>query len=619
MCICLAPALAEAAVSSTRHGDTSVDEKVLDFPIYWAKGPPYNARLPKDLRGQPSAWSCGQVARAMIVRYYSLRMPLRTSGTYFYKRRDTGQWLHADYNVPFQWDRMASTLQGVAANDPRVAPIADFVYRFGVAQRTNWPKAGDGPDWGYTREMTEILVKYFGFDPSGGRFIHFGPFLKEHTWDDLYAIMRKEIDEGRPIYFRLAGHSVVITGYRRSGWKHEFMIHWGTHGGYDPRQAVRIDQPLGRFADPLAHWIWIGVKPDTTHSQLPLYNKLAEVWDGTQYDAWPISTIGWSESRGEYVAVFPARQRGRQVLYVQRQKADGKPVGQPRPLDLPKGSHPQQPVIAWGKGFCGLAWVDRANPENPACFCRLDAETLEVEGPIVRLGKAKTDGWRPVVSLVCSGSEYGVAWADSGKIRFARISAAGSLVPDSTRTICDGIDPCLQATAEGYAIACVSDKTLCFARLDRQGGVLGPVRRINAMPCHAVWTPRLAATPNGFGLAWENVDEPFRRHSIGFCLLDATGAPQGAPAKVLEGSRYIRNPCLSFSNGQFVLTCRRDDAWLVRLAADGKIIEQRYLFWAPEYLAHVRAGGKANVLYLKPHPGEGAVEVESCLFSLQTD
>ncbi len=119
------------------------------------------------------------------------------------------------------------------------------------------------------------------------------------------------------------------------------------------------------------------------------------------------------------------------------------------------------------------------------------------------------------------------------------------------------------------------------------------------------------------GLAWENVDQPFRCHGIGFRVLDAAGTPQGSPCKVLEGGRYTWNPCLTFGNGQFVLTCRRDDAWLVRLSVEGKTIEQRYLFNAPGYLAHVTVGDRSNVLYIRPQPQEGAVEAESCLFPLE--
>lgn len=68
---------------------TRFEQKVLNFPILWNQGPPYTKLLPKNAKGEPGPWICGQVAAAMIARYWSMQTTLRCGGTYWYETRYT--------------------------------------------------------------------------------------------------------------------------------------------------------------------------------------------------------------------------------------------------------------------------------------------------------------------------------------------------------------------------------------------------------------------------------------------------------------------------------------------------------------------------------------------------
>ena len=611
-------------VQLDRVENTEFQERVLDFPIMWAKGMPYTKLLPKDVQGLPGAWSCGQVARAQILRYWSLKTRLRCSGTYWYYRRDTKELLQADYNVPFPWERMGATLADAVPTDPKVDPIADFAYRLCVAQRTNWPKEGDGPNWGYARGPRDVAVQYFGFDANAFRSIYFSQFLKTHTWNDVYDTVRREIDEGRPVCMHLTGsrpnvgHYVVITGYRKVADVYEFMINWGSRGGYNPAQSFRIDQPIGGFDTPDTRSAIVGIQPDTVHEQLPLYNKIAEQWD-SDYDAWVASDLLWNPNRREYAAIYPAGPKAAQRLHYQRISAGGLPLGGSVPLTL-RGNC-RKPVLAWSGSSYGIAWEDRTEKIGIIYFARFSPTNGRLLDPApIRIGPGASDPWRPSVTLACSGSEFALVYAVNGRLEFIRISSGGQLLADSRRTIADGIDPHLVWLGDSYALAYAAGSEVYLARLDREGVVQGRARRVSSAPGLAAYTPKVVWSDSQFGIAWEHYNAS-KQHQILFCRADNRGEPiEGSLVTVndfdSDPGRYVRNPCLSCRKGEFILTYRKNDAYLTRLSDKGKVLENRYLSGAPEYLTHVTSGDVTHVLYVQPHSQERSVEVQSCLFPL---
>ena len=605
-----------------RLEDARFEQHVLNFPILWVRSAPYNKMLPKDANGHYGSWWCRQMAGAQIVRYWSMKTKLRCSGTYWYQRRDTKELISIDYNVPFRWDRMAAHLTRLPYTDPRVDPVADFVFRFTAGQRSQWPALPNGHPYYWTRSVEETFIRHFGFDGSSLRYIQFGEFLKTHSWNDLYDIIRKEIDEGRPIYMTLTGtkpggHVVVLTGYRKVADQVEFTFHWSWHGAYNPMQTFRLDRPIRDFDTPTGHSMFIGIKPDTTHEQLPLYNKIAEQWD-SDYDAWMVSALAWNGDRKEYAAVYPAGPKTAQRLYFQRICEDGIAYNRSFPLAL-RGNC-RKPVIAWSGSTYGLAWEDRTDRIGTIWFTRLAPEDGWTNTQPIRIGTGAPDAWRPSVSIVYNGTEFALAWSDNGQLQFMRISAGGVPVADSKKAVAPGIDPHLVWTGDAYALAFAGNGAICLARLGRDGAIQGQVQKLFAQPNRGVYTPRVCWSGNQFGVAWEYVSRDRSQH---ICFVRAD-----AECKLIRDSLVMvsdfsapsgrtLDPAISAYKGEFVVTYCKGDAYLTRLSDKGVVLENRYLFWAPGYLTHVTSGDTANVLYLHPHGEERSVEVESCLFPLK--
>ncbi len=611
-------------VQLDRLEDARLEQHVLNFPIQWIRPGPYDKLLPKDPNGNPGPWYCHQMAPVQIVRYWSMKAKLRCSGTFWYLRRDNKELISADYNVPFRWDLMVPSLTGMPYTDPHVDPLADFVFRFTAAQRSQWPAVTGGHPYYWTLHVREAFIKYFGFDATSMRYIHFGEFLKTHSWNDLYDIIRKEIDDGRPILMALTGskpgnhaHSVVLTGYRKVADRTEFTFNWNRHGGYNPSQTFRLDKPIRDFDTPTNHNMFVGIKPDTTHEQLPLYNKVAEQWD-SDYDAWTASALIWNRDRREYAAVYPGGAKTAQRFYFQRISEGGLPVGRSFPISL-RGSC-RKPVLAWSGVVYGLAWEDRTDKIGTVWFIRISPEDGRLrDNQAVRLGEGAADSWRPCVSLVHNGTEFAVAWEEKGQLKFQRISSAGAPQLSSRKTIAAGIDPHLVWLGDSYVLAFSAEGAICLVRLSEDGTIQGEIQKIFAQPSRGVWTPRVCWSGSQFGVTWEFVSRDWLHH---ICFARADDQCKLIKDSVVMVSdfdaptRTALNPAISWHKDGFVLTYRKDDAYLTRLTDQGKVIENRYLFGAPNWVTHATQGDTACVLYLHAYGEERSVEVESCLFPL---
>lgn len=134
---------------------------------------------------------------------------------------------------------------------------------------------------------------------------------------------------------------------------------------------------------------------------------------------------------------------------------------------------------------CGTDQICEAIETSSACMdcpggcvdgaCQSTCESTEKQGDDVRLTNA--DGYSRVPSLVWTGTEYGVTWYDyrdgNQEIYFARISASGAKQGDDLRlTNADGRyseSPSLVWTGTEYGVAWADDRDgneeIYFARL----------------------------------------------------------------------------------------------------------------------------------------------------------
>ena len=140
--------------------------------------------------------------------------------------------------------------------------------------------------------------------------------------------------------------------------------------------------------------------------------------------------------------------------------------------------------------------------------------------------------------VVWTGTEYGIAWNDirdtEWEIYFARVSAAGTLVPGSaTRVTTDDAFhswyPAIEWTGAEYGLAWRDDRdgidSIYFARMGTTGSLLSPETRITT-PGQARF-PALAWNGTNFGLAWYEYRTELANWEVYFvqvdCCEDADG------------------------------------------------------------------------------------------------
>jgi hypothetical protein len=94
----------------------------------------------------------------------------------------------------------------------------------------------------------------------------------------------------------------------------------------------------------------------------------------------------------------------------------------------------EEPSLAWSGSEFGVAWQDTKNDNYEIYFGRVSSAGAKV-GTDLRV--TSDANYSTLPSLVWTGSEYGVAWADNrngvSEIYFARISVAGAKVGSDVR------------------------------------------------------------------------------------------------------------------------------------------------------------------------------------------
>ena len=215
----------------------------------WNQGRPYNLLCP-EVEGTSSgrAWTgCVATAVAQIMKYH--RWPNQGTGhhSYGWTAPDGNRvTLSADFaQSRYQWSVMAdrygldydNNIYAANGNEnwslatqAQIDEISRLMSDVGIALDMNYGSSGSGAAsanvlpalsifFGYTSTMRHLLRNYEDYYDLG------------ESWD---AIMRAELDAGRPIYYsgsnNNSGHAFVFDGYDTNGY---FHINWGWGGTSD--------------------------------------------------------------------------------------------------------------------------------------------------------------------------------------------------------------------------------------------------------------------------------------------------------------------------------------------------------------------------------------------------
>lgn len=209
--------------------------------IAWDQNDPFNLLIPNYMGSNRSAVGCTATAMAQIFRFYKYPAQGEGSNSYipeFYPKMGT---LSADFSQShYDWENMKPRYYGGESQEERMAAALlcrDLGYSVNMAYG---PQSGaDNASW------PASITSHFGYDE--GVAIRYRIY---HDIDSWNAIIRAEVDAGRPVYasgFTSAGgHAFVFDGYDADGLIH---VNWGwsgmSNGYFDPMWLSPATQGTG--------------------------------------------------------------------------------------------------------------------------------------------------------------------------------------------------------------------------------------------------------------------------------------------------------------------------------------------------------------------------------------
>jgi predicted RecA/RadA family phage recombinase len=215
-----------------------------------------------------------------------------------------------------------------------------------------------------------------------------------------------------------------------------------------------------------------------------------------------------------------------------------------------------EPSIVWTGSEFGLAWTDGRDGNFEIYFARLDSSGSKI-GADVRV--TNNPATSTMTSLVWTGSEFGLAWADNRdgnfEIYFKRIGPTGTFLSGDLRVtdaLKDSIRPSVAWSGTGYALAWGDTRDgdkIYFARLDPSGSKIGADVRLVDPPSVST-NPSLVWTGTQFGVAFRD-----RRNGdtgdVYFVGVSASGVKLGQEIRVTSAPTLSLGPTLAWTGSEF--------------------------------------------------------------------
>ncbi len=226
----------------------------------WDQDAPYNNLCP-DVSGRGRAVTgCTNTATATIMYYH--KWPAAGHGdlpeySYTISGRHCTIPGHS-LGHPYEWDKMLYTYNAGRYTEEEGNAVAVLMYDVGVMNQAYYDSPNNGT--GTAVVIDETLPKYMDYD-NGIRLI-------ERSWysdAEWCRILKKEIDENRPLMYCNDEHAFVVDGYDSADY---FAINFGWSGTNDGYYPVSIhnftrNDNLHYVSDTRNNVAVIGIKPRT--------------------------------------------------------------------------------------------------------------------------------------------------------------------------------------------------------------------------------------------------------------------------------------------------------------------------------------------------------------------
>ena len=212
----------------------------------WDQGVPYNDMCPivgSVLSNGRAPVGCVATAMAQIMKYHNYPAT-RTVAIPAYTTKNQLQLLIPAITEAtiYDWTSMTNTYNSSSTGESNKA-VATLMFHCGASVNMVYNLSSSGA---YTFDAGTALVDYFNYDQ--GLQHKYRRYYTDSVWN---ALLKAEIDAGRPIFYSRTDHAYVCDGYDNVGLFQYFHFNWGWGGdqdgyftsttGYTPSHEILIN------------------------------------------------------------------------------------------------------------------------------------------------------------------------------------------------------------------------------------------------------------------------------------------------------------------------------------------------------------------------------------------
>ena len=202
---------------STLAMQQNAEKKLSLETALWNQAKPFNNKCPS-ISGSKAMTGCVATAAAIIMKYH--QWPDMGEGNHSYKDGFTNR--KADFNAPYQWDKMLKDYNNSYTTEEASA-VATLMWHCGVLAEMVYGAYSSGA---VTATLINNLMEHMKYNKGMQEL--YREWYDLETWHD---ILREELDNHRPILYggvtpSNAGHQFVVDGYEGD----YFHVNWGWGG-----------------------------------------------------------------------------------------------------------------------------------------------------------------------------------------------------------------------------------------------------------------------------------------------------------------------------------------------------------------------------------------------------
>ncbi len=198
---------------------------------YWHQRAPFNNNCPWG-DGDRCLVCCVATATSQIMAFH--RWPPAGVGNHTDKwngdqscgSTTAGADLYADFSDLYDWGNIpAACAPPINCQPAEQTAVAELCYEVGVALDVDYGACASGTQTYYARDA---LPKYFRYDAD--------TIAKkdrpDHTQAQWWSLIQNEINNDRPILYRIKGHAVVCDGWRDTGGTKQYHYDYGWYDSH---------------------------------------------------------------------------------------------------------------------------------------------------------------------------------------------------------------------------------------------------------------------------------------------------------------------------------------------------------------------------------------------------